>query len=72
MEPAPKRARATNAPAQCSPSTMTTKGRFIPLTPPLTPEIGKADGPNTTEYDRGFSGTRQVTKGGAHGGAHSA
>ena len=31
MEPAPKRARATNAPAQCSPSTMTTKGRFIPL-----------------------------------------
>jgi hypothetical protein len=33
MEPAPKRARAANAPAQCSPSPMATKGRFIPLAP---------------------------------------
>jgi hypothetical protein len=39
------------------PSTMTTKGRFIPLTPPLTPDIGKADGPSTTEYGRGYSDT---------------
>jgi hypothetical protein len=23
----------------------------------MTPEIGKADGPSTTEYDRGFSDT---------------
>jgi hypothetical protein len=36
---------------------MTTKSRFIPLTPPLTPEIGKADGSSATEYDRGFSDT---------------
>jgi hypothetical protein len=52
-----KRARATEAQAPCSHSTVTTKGRFTTLTPPLTPEREKADGPNTSEYDRGFSDT---------------
>jgi hypothetical protein len=32
---------------------VTTKGQFIPL----TPEIEKASGPSTTEYDRGHSDT---------------
>jgi hypothetical protein len=55
MEPASnKRARMTNgAQAPCSHSTVATKGRFIPP----TPEIEKAGGPSTTEYDRGFSDT---------------
>jgi hypothetical protein len=53
MEPASKRARATEAQAQCSHSTVATKGRFIPL----MPEIEEASGPSTTEYDRGHSDT---------------
>jgi hypothetical protein len=36
---------------------LATKGRFIPLMLPLTPEIWKADGSSATEYDRGFSDT---------------
>jgi hypothetical protein len=53
MEPASKRARVTEAQAQCSHSTVTNEGRFIPLTP---------------ENDRatGVTRTRQMPKGGAH------
>ena len=53
MEPTSKRARVTEAQAQCSHSTVTNEGRFIPLTP---------------ENDRatGVTRTRQMTKGGAH------
>jgi hypothetical protein len=47
-EPAPKRARATEAQAPCSHSTVATEGRFIPLTPPLMPEIETG---RWTQYD---------------------
>jgi hypothetical protein len=53
MEPASKRARMAEAQTQCSHITVTNGDRFIPL----TPEIEKASGPSTTEYDRGYSDT---------------
>jgi hypothetical protein len=50
-----KRARVTEAQAQCGPSTVTNENRFIPL----TPEDEKASESSTTEYDRGYSDTSE-------------
>jgi hypothetical protein len=42
MEPASKRTRVTEAQAQCSHSTVTNEGRFIPLTPEIEKESGSS------------------------------
>jgi hypothetical protein len=63
-EPASKRARVVKAQAQWqwSNSTVTSGGQFIPL----TPENEKASESSTTKYDRGYTRTRQKTRGQAH------
>jgi hypothetical protein len=63
-EPAPKRARATEAQAPCSHSTVATEGRFIPLTDaPADARDRNWQMDPVRRSTTGVSRTHQMTKG---------